>query len=30
MLTMTLVLTMPINLAVFRWDEQRGEPERLR
>jgi hypothetical protein len=30
MLTMTLVLNMPINLAVFRWDEERGDPERWR
>jgi hypothetical protein len=30
MLAMTLVLNMPINLAVFRWDEERGEPERWR
>jgi hypothetical protein len=26
MLTMTLVLNMPINLAIFRWDEH-GDPE---
>jgi hypothetical protein len=30
MLTMTLVLNMPINLAVFRWDEEQGDPERWR
>jgi hypothetical protein len=30
MLAMTLVLNMPINLAVFRWDEERGDPERWR
>ncbi len=30
MLTMTLVLNMPINVAVFRWDEERGDPERWR
>lgn len=30
MLAMTLVLNMPINLAIFRWDEQNGEPDRWR
>ena len=30
MLVMTLLLNMPINLAVFRWDEERGDPERWR
>jgi hypothetical protein len=30
MLAMTLVLNMPINLAVFRWDEEHGDPERWR
>jgi hypothetical protein len=30
MLTVTLVLNMPINLAVFRWDEEHGDPERWR
>jgi hypothetical protein len=30
MLAITLVLNMPINLAVFRWDEQHGDPERWR
>ena len=30
MLTMTLLLNMPINLAVFRWDEEHGDPERWR
>jgi Domain of unknown function (DUF1772) len=30
MLTMTLVLNMPINVAVFRWDEEHGDPERWR
>jgi hypothetical protein len=28
MLTMTLALNMPINLAVFRWDEEQGDPQR--
>ena len=27
-LAMTLGLNMPINLAVFRWDEQHGDPQR--
>lgn len=30
MLGMTLVLNMPINIAVLRWDEERGDPERWR
>jgi hypothetical protein len=30
MLTMTLVLNMPINLAVLRWDEENGDPEHWR
>jgi uncharacterized membrane protein len=30
MLTITLVLNMPINLAIFRWDEEQGDPERWR
>jgi hypothetical protein len=30
MLAMTLVLNMPINLAVFRWDEEHGDPDRWR
>jgi len=30
MLAMTLALNMPINLAVFRWDEERGDPDRWR
>jgi hypothetical protein len=30
MLTMTLTLNMPINLAVFRWDEEHGDPGRWR
>ena len=30
MLVMTLTLNMPINLAVFRWDEEHGDPERWR
>ena len=30
MLTMTLVLNMPINVAVFRWDEEHGDPARWR
>jgi hypothetical protein len=30
MLAMTLVLNMTINLAVFRWDEEHGDPERWR
>jgi uncharacterized membrane protein len=30
MLAMTLVLNMPINLAVFRWDEERSDAERWR
>ena len=30
MLAMTLVLNMPINLAVLRWDEEHGDPERWR
>jgi len=28
MLTMTLTLNMPINLAIFRWDEEHGDPAR--
>jgi hypothetical protein len=28
MLVMTLALNMPINLVIFRWDEERGDPER--
>ena len=30
MLAITLVLNMPINLAVFRWGEHHGNPERWR
>jgi hypothetical protein len=30
MLVMTLALNMPINLVIFRWDEERGDPERWR
>lgn len=30
MLGMTLALNMPINLAVFRWDEEHGDRERWR
>lgn len=30
MLAITLVLNMPINVAVFRWDEERGDPDRWR
>lgn len=30
MLAMTLGLNMPINLKIFRWDEERGDPERWR
>lgn len=30
MLAMTLILNMPINLAIFRWDEEQGDPERWR
>ncbi len=30
MLTMTLALNMPINLAIFRWDEEHGDPGRWR
>jgi hypothetical protein len=30
MLAMTLVLNMPINISVFRWDEEHGDPERWR
>jgi hypothetical protein len=30
MLAMTLGLNMPINLAIFRWDEANGDPERWR
>jgi hypothetical protein len=30
MLAMTLALIMPINVAVFRWDEERGDPDRWR
>jgi uncharacterized membrane protein len=30
MLAMTLLLNMPINLAVFRWDEEQGDPVRWR
>lgn len=30
MLGMTLALNMPINLAILRWEEQRGDPERWR
>ena len=30
MLAMTLALNMPINLAVFRWDEEHGNPEQWR
>ena len=26
MLAMTLALNMPINLAIFRWDEEHGDP----
>ena len=28
MLEMRLTLNVPINRAIFRWDEQRGGPER--
>jgi uncharacterized membrane protein len=28
MLAMTLILNMPINHAVFRWDEEQGDPGR--
>ena len=27
---MPLVLNMPINRAIFRWDEERGDPDRSR
>lgn len=30
MLVMTLTLNMPINLVIFRWDENQGDPERWR
>ena len=30
MLAMTLALNMPINLAIFRWDEEHGDPARWR
>jgi len=30
MLAITLALNMPINLVVFRWDEERGDPDRWR
>jgi Domain of unknown function (DUF1772) len=30
MLAMTLTLNMPINLQVFRWDEEGGDPARWR
>ena len=30
MLAMTLALNMPINLAIFRWDEEHGDPGRWR
>jgi uncharacterized membrane protein YsdA (DUF1294 family) len=30
MLAMTLALNMPINLAVFGWDEEHGDPDRWR
>jgi len=30
MLVMTLTLNMPVNLVIFRWDEERGDPERWR
>ena len=30
MLAITLALNMPINIAVFRWDEEHGDPERWR
>ena len=30
MLGMTLALNMPINLAIFRWDDERADPERWR
>jgi hypothetical protein len=30
MLAITLVGNMPINLRVFRWDEERGDPEEWR
>lgn len=30
MVTITLVLNMPINVAVFRWDEEHGDPGRWR
>ena len=30
MLAMTLTLNMPINLAIFRWDEGHGDPGRWR
>lgn len=29
-LGITLALNMPINLAVLRWDDERGDPERSR
>ena len=28
MLAMTLILNMPINLEIFRWDEEHGDPDR--
>ena len=30
MLGITLVGNMPLNLRVFRWDEQRGDPDEWR
>lgn len=30
MLAITLALNMPINVAVFRWDEEHGDPDRWR
>jgi hypothetical protein len=30
MLAMTFALNMPINLAIFRWDEEHGDPARWR
>jgi uncharacterized membrane protein len=30
MLAITLAFNMPINLAVFRWDEEHGDPRRWR
>lgn len=30
MFAVTLILNMPINVAIFRWDEENGNPERWR